>query len=49
MQPPYEAALREAVRLGMSPPSREILAEIARETGIGRVPLGGVNPEARLP
>ena len=34
MQPPYDAALREAVRLRMSPPNRESVAEIARDTGI---------------
>jgi len=34
MQPPYDAAFREAVRLRMSPPNRESVAEIARDTGI---------------
>jgi hypothetical protein len=34
MQPPYDAALREAVRLRMSPPNRESVAEIARDTVI---------------
>ena len=34
MQPPYDATLREAVRLRMSPPNRESVAEIARDTGI---------------
>jgi transposase-like protein len=34
MQPPDDAALREAVRLRMSPPNRESVAEIARDTGI---------------
>jgi len=34
MQPPYDAALREAVRIRMSPPNRESVAEIARDTGI---------------
>lgn len=34
MQPPYDAALREAVRIRMSPPNREGVAEIARDTGI---------------
>jgi transposase-like protein len=34
MQSPYDAALREAVRLRMSPPNRERVAEIARDTGI---------------
>ena len=34
MRPPYDAALREAVRLRMSPPNRESVAEIARDTGI---------------
>jgi transposase-like protein len=34
MQLPYDAALREAVRLRMSPPNRESVAEIARDTGI---------------
>jgi transposase-like protein len=34
MQPPYDAALREAVRLRMSAPNRESVAEIARDAGI---------------
>ena len=34
MQPPYETALQEAVRIRMSPPNRESVAEIARDTGI---------------
>ena len=34
MQPPYDAALREAVRLRMSPPNRESVAAMARDTGI---------------
>ena len=34
MQPPYDAALREAVRIRMSPPNRESVAQIARDTGI---------------
>ena len=34
MQPTYDAALREAVRIRMSPPNRESVAEIARDTGI---------------
>jgi transposase-like protein len=34
MQPPYDAAFREAIRLRMSPPNRERVAQIARETGI---------------
>lgn len=34
MQPPDDAVLREAVRIGMSPPNRESVAEIARDTGI---------------
>ncbi len=34
MHPPYDAALREAVRLRMSPPNRESVAEIARDTVI---------------
>ena len=34
MQPPYDVALREAVRLRMSPPNRETVAEIARDTEI---------------
>ena len=34
MQPPYDATLREAVRLRMSPPNRESVAEIARDTGV---------------
>ena len=36
MQPPYDPALREAVRLRMSPPNRESVAQIARDTGITR-------------
>jgi transposase-like protein len=34
MQSPYDAALWEAVRMRMSPPNRESVAEIARDTGI---------------
>ena len=34
MQPPYDPALREAVRIRMSPPNRESVAEIARDTVI---------------
>ncbi|MBD2550512.1 transposase [Microcystis elabens FACHB-917] len=34
MQPTYDAALREAVRFRMSPPNRESVAGIARDTGI---------------
>ena len=34
MHPPYDAVLREAVRIRMSPPNRESVAEIARDTGI---------------
>ncbi|MEB3308567.1 MAG: hypothetical protein VKK98_10530 [Cyanobacteriota bacterium] len=34
MQPPYDAALREAVRIRMSPPNRESVAQIARDTWI---------------
>jgi transposase-like protein len=34
MQPPYDDALREAVRIRMSPPNRKSVAEIARDTGI---------------
>jgi hypothetical protein len=34
MQPPYDAALWEAVRLRMSPPNRESVAEIGRDTVI---------------
>lgn len=34
MQPPDDAVLREAVRIRMSPPNRESVAEIARDTGI---------------
>lgn len=34
MQPPYDPAIREAIRLRMSPPNRESVAEIARDTGI---------------
>ena len=33
MQPPYHAALREAVRNPKRPPNRESVAEIARDTG----------------
>lgn len=33
MQPPYDATLREAVRLRMSPPNRERVVEIARDMG----------------
>lgn len=36
MQPPYDAALREAVRIRMRPPNRESVAEIARVLGRGR-------------
>ncbi len=32
MQPPDDAALREAVRIRMSPPNRESVAQIARDT-----------------
>jgi len=34
MKPPYDPALRDAVRLRMSPPNRESVTEIARDTGI---------------
>ena len=34
MQPPYDVAVREAVRLRMSPLNRESVTEIARDTGI---------------
>jgi transposase-like protein len=34
MQPPYDAAQREAVRIRMSPPNRQSVAQIARDTGI---------------
>lgn len=34
MRPTYDAAQREAVRIRMSPPNRESVAEIARDTGI---------------
>jgi hypothetical protein len=34
MKPPYDAAVRDAVRLRMSPPNRESVTEIARDTGI---------------
>ncbi len=34
MQPPYDDALRDAVRIRMSPPNRESVAQIARDTGI---------------
>jgi hypothetical protein len=33
MQPPYNAALREVIRLRMSPPNLESVAENARGTG----------------
>lgn len=34
MQPPYDTALQEAVRIRMSPPNRDSVVEIARDTGI---------------
>ncbi len=34
MKPSYDAALREAVLIRMSPPNRESVTEIARDTGI---------------
>ena len=34
MKPPYDAAVRDAVRIRMSPPNRESVTEIARDTGI---------------
>ena len=34
MKPPYDTAVRDAVRLRMSPPNRESVTEIARDTGI---------------
>ena len=34
MRPPYDAAVRDAIRKRMSPPNRESVAEIARTTGI---------------
>ena len=34
MKPTYDAALRDAVRLRMSPPNRESVSAIARDTGI---------------
>ena len=34
MKPSYDLALRDAVRLRMSPPNRESVTEIARDTGI---------------
>lgn len=34
MKPIYDDATREAVRIPMSPPNRESVAEIARDTGI---------------
>jgi transposase-like protein len=34
MKLPYDAAVRDAVRLRMSPPNRESVTEIARDTGI---------------
>ena len=34
MRPTYDAAVRDAVRQRMSPPSRESVTEIARDTGI---------------
>jgi transposase-like protein len=34
MKLPYDSAVRDAVRLRMSPPNRESVTEIARDTGI---------------
>lgn len=34
MKPPYDIAVRDAVRLRMSPLNRESVTEIARDTGI---------------
>jgi transposase-like protein len=34
MKPTYDAALRDSVRLRMSPPNRESVSAIARDTGI---------------
>jgi transposase-like protein len=34
MKPPYDTAVRDAVRLRMSPPNSESVTEIARDTGI---------------
>ena len=34
MKPPYDAAVRAAIRKRMSPPNRESVAAIARSTGI---------------
>jgi transposase-like protein len=34
MKPPYDAAMRDAIRAQMSPPNRESVADIARSTGI---------------
>jgi transposase-like protein len=34
MKPPYDAAVRAAIRKWMSPPNRESVAAIARSTGI---------------
>ena len=34
MRPPYDAAVRDAIRKRMSPPNRESVAENARTTGI---------------
>jgi transposase-like protein len=41
MKPTYDAALRDAVRLRMSPPNRESVSEIARDTGISTPTLYG--------
>ncbi len=34
MKPPYDAAMRDSVRLRMSPPNRKSVTEIAGETGM---------------
>ena len=34
MNPPYDPSVRDAVRIRMSPPNRESVPEIARDTGI---------------
>ena len=34
MKPPYDPSVRDAVRIRMSPPNRESVTEIARDTGI---------------
>jgi hypothetical protein len=45
----YSEAVKIDVRRRMSPAHRQSVAQISAELGIGRVPLRGVNLEARLP